>query len=90
MARWKKHTTEQIVNLLRQVEVGVVNGNTLPLIYKPRRITNWTYSMTWLSLVSTSISVRSLPQCSLHSHVEKGSTEPLIAYRRVSRLTNRR
>jgi hypothetical protein len=76
------------VNLLRQVEVGVTNGNTLLLIYKPRRITNWTYSMTWLSLVSTSISVPSLPQCNLLSPVEKGSAEPLIAYRRVSRLTN--
>jgi hypothetical protein len=29
MARGKKHTTEQIVNLLRQVEVGVANGKTL-------------------------------------------------------------
>jgi putative transposase len=30
MARGKKHTAEQIVNLLRQVEVGVANGKTLP------------------------------------------------------------
>jgi len=30
MARGKKHTGEQIVNLLRQVEVGVANGKTLP------------------------------------------------------------
>jgi hypothetical protein len=27
MARGKKRTSEQIVNLLRQVEVGVANGN---------------------------------------------------------------
>jgi hypothetical protein len=27
MAKGKKHTAEQIVNLLRQVEVGVANGN---------------------------------------------------------------
>jgi putative transposase len=27
MARGKKHTAEQMVNLLRQVEVGVANGN---------------------------------------------------------------
>jgi putative transposase len=26
MTRGKKHTAEQIVNLLRQVEVGVANG----------------------------------------------------------------
>src|SRR5258708_5378780 len=30
MARGKKHTAEQIVNLLRQVEVGVANGASLP------------------------------------------------------------
>ena len=32
MARGKKHTAEQIVNLLRQVEVGVANGKTLLLM----------------------------------------------------------
>ena len=31
MARGKKHTGEQIVNLLRQVEVGVANEKTLPI-----------------------------------------------------------
>jgi hypothetical protein len=30
MGRGKKHTAEQIVNLLRQVEVSVANGKTLP------------------------------------------------------------
>lgn len=30
MARGKKHTAKQIVNLLRQVGVGVGNGRTLP------------------------------------------------------------
>jgi hypothetical protein len=30
MSRGKKDTSEQIVNLLRQVEVGVANGKTLP------------------------------------------------------------
>ena len=29
MGRGKKHTAEQIVNLLRQVEVSVANGKTL-------------------------------------------------------------
>ena len=28
MARGKKHTAEQIVSLLRQIEVGVANGKT--------------------------------------------------------------
>ena len=30
MARGKKHTAEQVVTLLRQVEVSVANGKTLP------------------------------------------------------------
>lgn len=34
MARGKKHTAEQIVNLLRQVEVEVANGKTLPQVCK--------------------------------------------------------
>jgi putative transposase len=28
MARRKKHTPEQVVNLLRQIEVAVANGKT--------------------------------------------------------------
>jgi hypothetical protein len=28
MARGKKHTAEQVVNLLRQIEVAVANGKT--------------------------------------------------------------
>ena len=38
MARGKKHTAEQIVNLLRQVEVGVANGKTLPQACKEMEI----------------------------------------------------
>ena len=38
MARGKKHTAEQIVNLLRQVEVGVANGKTLPQACKEAEI----------------------------------------------------
>ena len=30
MAKGKKHTPEQIVSLLRQIEVAVVNGKTTP------------------------------------------------------------
>jgi len=37
MARGKKHTAEQIVNLLRQVEVGVANGKSLPQACKELR-----------------------------------------------------
>jgi hypothetical protein len=31
MARGKKHTPEQIVSLLRQIEVAVANGKTTPV-----------------------------------------------------------
>jgi putative transposase len=30
MAKGKKHTPEQIVSLLRQIEVAVANGKTTP------------------------------------------------------------
>ena len=42
MARGKKHTAEQIVNLLRQVEVGVANGKTLPQACKEVEIVEQT------------------------------------------------
>ena len=38
MARGKKHTAEQIVNLLRQVEFGLANGKTLPQACKEAEI----------------------------------------------------
>jgi hypothetical protein len=31
MAREKKHTAEQLVRLLRQIEVGLANGKTAPI-----------------------------------------------------------
>jgi putative transposase len=43
MARGKKHTAEQIVNLLRQVEVGVANGKTLPQACKEAEIVEQPY-----------------------------------------------
>jgi putative transposase len=43
MARGKKHTAEQIVNLLRQVEVWVANGKTLPQACKEAEIVEQTY-----------------------------------------------
>jgi putative transposase len=43
MARGKKHTAEHIVNLLRQVEVGVANGRTLPQGCKEMEIVEQTY-----------------------------------------------
>jgi 2,4-dienoyl-CoA reductase-like NADH-dependent reductase (Old Yellow Enzyme family) len=43
MARGKKHTAEQIVKLLRQVEVGVANGKTLPQACKEVEIVEQTY-----------------------------------------------
>jgi putative transposase len=43
MARGKKHTAEQIVNLLRQVEVFVANEKTLPQACKEAEIVEQTY-----------------------------------------------
>ena len=42
MAR-KRHTAEQVVNLLRQVEVGIANGKTTGLACKEALITEQTY-----------------------------------------------
>ena len=43
MARGTKHTAEQIVNLLRQVEVSVANGKTLAQACKEAAIVEQTY-----------------------------------------------
>ena len=43
MARGKKHTPEQIVSLLRQVEVAVANGKTTPAACREGGITEQTY-----------------------------------------------
>jgi transposase-like protein len=43
MARWKKHTAEQVVNLLRQVEVGVANGKSMAQACKEAGIVEQTY-----------------------------------------------
>ena len=43
MARGKKHTAEQIVSLLRQIEVAVANGKTTPVACRENGITEQTY-----------------------------------------------
>ena len=43
MAGGKKHTAEQIVSLLRQIEVGVANGKTTPVACRESGITEQTY-----------------------------------------------
>ena len=43
MARGKKHTPEQIVSLLRQIEVAVANGKTTPVGCRDNGITEQTY-----------------------------------------------
>ena len=43
MARGKKHTPEQIVNVLRQIEVGMANGKATPLACKEAGVTEQTY-----------------------------------------------
>ena len=39
MGRGKKHTAEQVVNLLRQIEVAVANGKTTPIACRECGIT---------------------------------------------------
>jgi putative transposase len=43
MARRKKHTPEQVVNLLRQIEVAAANGKTTSQACKEAEITEQTY-----------------------------------------------
>ena len=43
MARRKKHTPEQVVNLLRQIEVAVSQGKTMALACKEAEITEQSY-----------------------------------------------
>jgi len=43
MAPGKKHTPEQIVSLLRQIEVAVANGKTTPSACREGGITEQTY-----------------------------------------------
>jgi len=43
MGRAKKYSPEQIVNLLRQIEVGIANGKTAPTVSREAGITEQTY-----------------------------------------------
>jgi putative transposase len=43
MGKGKKHTPEQIVSLLRQIEVAVANGKTTPIACREGGITEQTY-----------------------------------------------
>ncbi len=43
MAKGKKHTAEQILTLLRQIEVAVANGKTTPVACRECGITEQTY-----------------------------------------------
>jgi putative transposase len=43
MGKAKKHTPEQIVHILRQIEVAVANGKTYPVASREAGITGQTY-----------------------------------------------
>ena len=43
MARGKKHSPEQVVNVLRQIEVSIANGKTTGLACKEASITEQMY-----------------------------------------------
>ena len=46
MARGKKHTPEQIVNVLRQIEVAIANGKATPLAVRASTPSCATSSLT--------------------------------------------
>jgi hypothetical protein len=64
----KKHTAEQIVNLPRQVEVGVANDKTLPQACKEAEIVEQRYSLL------ARLGVRGLSGASLASTPETAQT----------------
>ena len=43
MAKARKHTPEQIVNILRQIEVAVANGKTHPVASREAGVTEQSY-----------------------------------------------
>ena len=43
MTKVKKHSAEQIVTILRQIEVGVANGKTHPVASREAGVTEQTY-----------------------------------------------
>ena len=43
MGKARKHTPEQIVNILRQIEVGIANGKTHPIASREAGISEQTY-----------------------------------------------
>jgi len=43
MGKAKRHSPEQIVNILRQIEVGIANGKTHPVACREAGITEQTY-----------------------------------------------
>jgi putative transposase len=48
MARGKRHSPEQIVNVLRQIEVAIANGKTTPAACKEAGFNNRWY-LCWYS-----------------------------------------
>jgi len=61
MAKGKKHTPEQILSLLRQIELAVANGKTTPVACREGGITEQTY-YRWRKEYSTSYFGQELAQ----------------------------
>jgi hypothetical protein len=70
MAKGKKHTAEQIVNLLRQVEVAVANGKTLPQACKEVEIVEQTYYQ-WLRSMALCLDNRVVGTSNLVDHLQR-------------------
>ena len=64
MGKAKKHTPEQIVNLLQQIEAGIANGKTHPIACREVGITEQTYYRRCTCLI-LSIKERRTTRCRL-------------------------
>ena len=70
----KRYKPEQIVNLLRQIEVEIANGKTTPQACKEAEITQQTYYRCRNTLVPRTI----LPRCPRDSSLTSSMPQRMI------------
>jgi transposase-like protein len=80
MARGKKHSAEQIVSLLRQIEVAVANGKTTPAACRDGGITEQSY-YRWRKeygglQVDPARRLKELEQENAQAEASRGGVEP--------------
>ena len=76
MARGKKHTPEQIVNVLRQIEVAIANGKTTPAACKEAGFTEQAY---YRKIPNSSLSRIANPFFLCIALISKKTTHSLLA-----------